>query len=56
MAIPDFGGGISDMAANDVSADGTILVGTGNVQTGPVGWRADTAVVDEDLVCRSRFS
>jgi len=51
VAIPDFGGGISDMAANDVSADGTILVGTGNVKTGMVGWRADTTVVDdEDLV------
>ena len=50
VAIPDFGGGISDMAANDVSVDGTIIVGTGNVKTGMVGWRADTAVVDEDLV------
>ena len=50
VAIPDFGGGISDMAINDVSADGTILVGTGNVKTGMVGWRADTAAVDEDLV------
>jgi hypothetical protein len=50
LAIPDFGGGISDMAVNDVSADGRILVGTGNVQTGPVAFRADTTVVDEDLV------
>jgi uncharacterized membrane protein len=50
VAIPDFGGGISDMAANDVSADGLILVGTGNVKTGPVAFRADTTVVDEDLV------
>ena len=50
LAIPDFGGGISDMAVNDVSVDGTIIVGTGNVKTGMVGWRADTAVVDEDLV------
>ena len=50
LAIPDFGGGISDMAANDVSADGVILVGTGNVKTGMVGWRADTTVVDEDGV------
>lgn len=50
VAIPDFGGGISDMVANDVSADGTILVGTGNVKTGPVAFRADTAVVDEDGV------
>lgn len=50
LAIPDFGGGISDMVANDVSDDGTIIVGTGNVKTGMVGWRADTTVVDEDLV------
>jgi uncharacterized membrane protein len=50
VAIPDFGGGISDMAANDVSSDGIILVGTGNVKTGMVGWRADTAVVDEEGV------
>jgi len=50
LAIPDFGGGISDMAVNDVSSDGMILVGTGNTKTGPVGWRADTTVVDEDLV------
>ncbi len=50
VAIPDFGGGISDMAANDVSVDGTIIVGTGNVKTGMVGWRADTTVVDEDGV------
>jgi uncharacterized membrane protein len=50
VAIPDFGGGISDMVANDVSVDGTIIVGTGNVQTGMVGWRADTAVVDEEGV------
>ena len=50
LAIPDFGGGISDMVANDVSVDGTIIVGTGNVKTGMVGWFADTLVVDEDLV------
>ena len=50
LAIPDFGGGISDMAANDVSPDGAILVGTGNVMTGMVGFRADTAVVDADGV------
>jgi uncharacterized membrane protein len=50
VAIPDFGGGISDMAANDVSADGLILVGTGNVQTGMVAFRADTTVVDEEGV------
>jgi uncharacterized membrane protein len=50
VAIPDFGGGISDMVANDVSVDGTIIVGTGNVKTGMVGWFADTTVVDEDGV------
>ena len=48
--IPDFGGGLGDMAVNDVSADGTILVGTGHTMTGPVGFRADTAVLDEDGV------
>lgn len=49
LAIPDFGGGISDMVATDVSADGTIFVGTGNVKTGPVAFLADTttATVDE---------
>ncbi len=50
VAIPDFGGGISDMAVNDVSADGAIIVGTGNKKTGPLAFRADTAVVDEDGV------
>lgn len=50
LAIPDFGGGISDMVANDVSVDGLILVGTGNVKTGPVGFWADTLVVDESGV------
>jgi uncharacterized membrane protein len=50
LTIPDFGGGISDIKVNDVSADGTILVGTGNVQTGPVAFRADTTVVDEEGV------
>ena len=50
LAIPDFGGGISDMVANDVSADGTIIVGTGNMKTGPVAFRADTLVVDADGV------
>jgi len=50
VAIPDFGGGISDMAVNDVSTDGLILVGTGNVKTGMQAFRADTTVVDADLV------
>ena len=50
LGIPDFGGGLSDMAANDVSADGTIIVGTGNVKTGPVAFLADmtTATVDPE--------
>jgi uncharacterized membrane protein len=49
VGIPDFGGGISDMAANDVSADGLVFVGTGNATTGPVAFRADmaTATLDE---------
>jgi len=47
LAFPDFGGGISDMQVNDVSADGTILVGTGNVKTGMRAFRADTSVVDD---------
>ena len=50
LSVPDFGGGISDMKINDVSADGVILVGAGNVKTGLVGFRADTTVVDADGV------
>jgi hypothetical protein len=50
LAIPDFGGGASDMKVTDVSVDGTILVGTGNTKTGLRAFRADTAVVDEDGV------
>ncbi|MEX0329912.1 MAG: hypothetical protein AB3N64_00685 [Puniceicoccaceae bacterium] len=49
-AISDYGGGISEMVATDVSFDGQIIVGTGNTMTGPVAFRADTLVVDEDLV------
>ena len=50
VGIPDFGGGISDMVANDVSADGTIIVGTGNVKKGLVAFLADwtTATVDPE--------
>lgn len=48
--IPDFGGGISDMKVKDVSADGTILVGTGYTKTGMKAFRADTTVLDDDLV------
>ena len=50
VSIPDFGGGISDMTVKDVSDDGTILVGTGNTKNGLRAFRADTEVVDEDLV------
>jgi len=50
VSIPDFGGGISDMKVKDVSADGFILVGTGNTKTGLRAFRADTAVVDADGV------
>jgi uncharacterized membrane protein len=50
VTIPDFGGGISDMAVKDVSADGLILVGTGNTKTGQRAFRADTAVVDAEGV------
>ncbi len=50
VAIPDFGGGISDMKVKDVTADGIILVGTGNTKTGLKAFYADTTVVDEDLV------
>lgn len=41
VAIPDFGGGISEMVAKDVSADGLILVGYGNNKKGPLAFRAD---------------
>jgi uncharacterized membrane protein len=50
VTIPDFGGGLSDMAVKDVSADGTILVGTGNTKTGQRAFRADTTVVDAEGV------
>jgi hypothetical protein len=50
LAIPDFGGGISDMKIKDVSADGFILVGTGNTKTGLKAFYADTRVVDADGV------
>ena len=50
VAIPDFGGGISDMAANDVSADGIIIVGTGNTTTGLQAFYADTTVMDAEGV------
>jgi hypothetical protein len=52
VAFPDFGGGISDMQVNDVSADGLILVGTGNVKRGLRAFRVDTVAgpFDEELV------
>ena len=50
LAVPDYGGGISEMVATDVSIDGQVIVGTGNTMTGPVAFRADTTVVDEELV------
>ena len=50
ITIPDFGGGISDMRVNDVSADGFILVGTGNITTGQRAFRTDTTMMDEDGV------
>jgi len=39
--IPDFGGGISEMKAMDVSADGLVMVGYGNNKRGPLAFRAD---------------
>ena len=39
LAIPDFGGGLSDMKIKDVSKDGTILVGTGNIKSGMRAFR-----------------
>jgi uncharacterized membrane protein len=50
LSIPDFGGGISDMTVKDVSADGTILVGTGNTKNGLKAFYADTTVVDAEGV------
>ena len=41
MTIPDFGGGISEMEAMDVTADGLIMVGYGNNKRGPLAFRAD---------------
>ena len=43
------------MTVKDVSADGIILVGTGNVKTGPVGWRADTDGAEPQVVFRTQF-
>ena len=41
VTIPDFGGGLSDMRALDVTADGKIMVGYGNNKRGRLAFRAD---------------
>lgn len=41
VTIPDFGGGLAEMEAKDVSADGIIMVGFGNNKKGPLAFRAD---------------
>ena len=41
VTIPDYGGGLADMRAKDVSTDGLIMVGFGNKKTGQVAFRAD---------------
>jgi len=50
VQIPDFGGGISEMEVKDVSADGSVMVGTGNTNNGLRAFRADRNVVDADGV------
>ena len=39
--IPDFGGGISEMEAMDVTPDGFVMVGYGSNTKGPVAFHAD---------------
>jgi uncharacterized membrane protein len=41
IGIPDFGGGLADMAVMDVSQDGLIVVGYGNTKKGLQAFRAD---------------
>lgn len=41
VGFPDFGGGLTEIQANDVTPDGIILVGTGNNRRGPLAFRAD---------------
>ncbi len=41
VKIPDFGGGISEMKATDVTADGVVMVGYGNNKRGPLAFYAD---------------
>jgi len=48
VKIPDFGGGIAEMAMLDVSADGLIVVGYGNNKRGPLAFYADTTVLDSE--------
>lgn len=50
LQIQDFGGGANDMAAMDVTSDGLIMVGYGNVTRGPVAFYADMTVLDADGV------
>jgi uncharacterized membrane protein len=41
VTIPDFGGGLAEMRALDVSAEGLVMVGYGNNKRGPVAFHAD---------------
>lgn len=41
VGIPDFGGGVTDIQATDVTPDGRILVGRGHNRRGPLAFRAD---------------
>ncbi len=41
VTIPDYGGGLADMRALDVTPDGTIMVGYGNNKKGQIAFRAD---------------
>jgi len=41
VEVPDFGGGIAEMRAMDVSADGRIMVGYGHNRRGPIAFLAD---------------
>lgn len=50
VGIPDFGGGLSEMQAMDVSADGLILVGYGNNKRGPLAFRAELTTATDGTV------
>jgi len=41
VAIPDFGGGLSDMKGTDVTTDGLVMVGYGTVKKGQRAFHAD---------------